>query len=675
MKTIQIKSLSLVNFKGIRKLEIKDFQKETDIFGDNGTGKTSVFDAFVWLLFGKDSTDRTNFEIKTLDKDNNEIPKLDHEVSAILTVDGEEITLRRIFREKWVKKRGSLEPEFGGNETIYEWNDVPLTLRDYTAKINDLVDEKIFKLITSPYAFNALKWNEQREVLIDISGGVTDVQVAKGNKEFEQLLTKLTNKSLDEYQKQIASSIRKSKETIKMIPTRIDEVERGKPEASDFSTLEKELNKKNKELAGVESKISDKVAAQQEILSKRSQLQKEVHALETQIEDEKHKLKLQAKTEFQKQNNQANDIQGKINAKNEELTKADKTLTRINSEIKDAEGEIKSLTDANAKIREQWNARNAEVFKMDEDSCKCPTCKREFESDDIEAKKKELFANFQQAKMKDLGELSAKGKKNKATIDELTTDVISLKGRIEKGTDLIDGIVSELEDLNQALASSQDVDELLSEEEIYNGLFNFNKVIKTDVIKIEQLRKDLEEVKGVDVSELKTEKDAITKEIEELKSGLAAKDQIQLAEKRIAALQDEESQLAQTIADYEKDQFIIERFIKAKIDRLESVINDRFKFVNFKLFETQVNGGEVPTCKALINGVPFSDANTASKINAGVDIINTLCDHYLVSAPIFIDNRESVVELIDSKSQIINLIVSKKDKKLRVEAGEMVEMF
>ena len=124
--------------------------------------------------------------------------------------------------------------------------------------------------------------------------------------------------------------------------------------------------------------------------------------------------------------------------------------------------------------------------------------------------------------------------------------------------------------------------------------------------------------------------------------------------------------MAQEIANIEKTQYTIENFIKLKVDTIENRINEKFSLVKFKLFEDQINGGQVETCEALVNGVPFSSLNTASKINAGIDIINTLCEFYNVSAPIFIDNRESVVKLLDSNSQIINLIVSESDKKLRI---------
>jgi len=673
--TIQIKILSLSNFKGIRKLTIDNFDKETNINGANATGKTSIFDAFTWLLFGKDSTDRTNFEIKTLDKNNKVIPKIDHEVEAIITVNGEEIKLKRTFREKWVKKRGALESEFGGNETIYEWNDVPMTQRDYTAKINDLVNESVFKTITSPTAFNSLKWQDQRQVLLDISGGVTNEEVTKGNPDFENLLTKLTGKSLKEYETQIKSSIRKSKEAIKAIPTRIDEVDKGKPEAIDFADVERDLKANQKELASVDSQIQDKLEAEKEVLANKSKLQKQIHDLESQIEDEKHKLKLQAKSEFKKQSSISDDIQSKIEGKSEDLTKAKRTLKHINEEIEVATAEIKSLQAENDNIRKEWNESNAKEFQMDEDSSKCPTCKRDFESEDVEAKKKELFSNFQDIKMKGLQVLTARGKKNKATIEFLEDNIEEFKKRKIKGDHIEGELIADLEELHAALETAQDNTEVETESDISAELIDSNDEIASMYKKIVKLNAELKAEKGVDTSELKAKRKQAENEIDKIKSKLQAKDQIEAANKRIESLSSEESQLAQTIADYEKDQYTIEQFNRAKDNALEQLVNDRFELVTFKLFETQVNGGETPTCKALINGVPFSDANTASKINAGVDIINVLCDYYKVTAPIFIDNRESVTKLIDSDSQIINLVVDPSKKKLEVKSLKTAEMF
>ncbi len=669
MKTIQIKSLILRNFKGIKNLTIEAFQKETSIWGANATGKTTIVDAFSWLLFGKDSTDRTNFEIKTLDKNNQVIPKIDHEVEAVITVDGEEISLKRTYREKWTKKKGALVAEFNGHETLYSWNEVPMTQRDYTAKISSLVDESVFKLITSPSAFNLLKWQDQRQVLLDIAGGITDAQVAKGNPEFEDLFSKLTNKSLEEYEKQIKASIKKLKDKLKTIPTRIDEVERNKPEAIDFEAVEQEIAANQKELERIEKQISDKLESEKEVQKQKSSIQKKIHVLESQIEDEKHNLNLKAKAEYQKQTSASNDIQSQINVKNEDLTKSEKTLAKIKADKKEKEQEIESLSKQNKELLEKWHKRNEESFQMDESQCKCPTCKREFEAEDIEQKKSELESNFNENKRKDLAAITAKGQGNGKLIDEAKIEINTLDERIEIGTGKIEEITEELTELDKALETAKDNSSVKTETEIFEGLLDRSESYCTKNDSIIDLKKKLENVKPVDVSELKTEKDKYTTEISNLKSKLSIKDQIAAADKRKDELSEEEGKLAQQIADYERDQYVIEQFNKAKMDTLENIINEKFQMVNFKLFESQVNGAEAPTCKALINGVPFSDANTASKINAGLDIINTLSDHYGVSAPVFIDNRESVSNLIDSQSQIINLIVSPADKKLRVESN------
>lgn len=673
MKTIQIKSLRLLNFKGIRKLEINDFKKETNIFGANGTGKTTVFDAFTWLLFGKDSTERTAFEIKTLNKNNQEIPKIDHEVEAVISVDGEDINLRRTFRDKWVKKRGSIDSEFNGNETLYHWNDVPVTAGEFVLKITSLVKESVFKLITSPSAFNSLKWQEQRQVLIDISGGVTDEEIAAGNSDFESLLSKLTNKTLEEYEKQIKATIRKAKEELGAIPTRIDEVERGKPAYQDFNLHRTNLAVREEQLKDIEGQITDKLKAQLAITNKRSELQKEIQQLEEKLSDVKHQLKLQAKAEFQKQGSKSSDIETKIAAKNEELSKAKRLVENLEVSRKSENDEISNLERKNTSMREEWNKRNAEVFEMDDADCKCPTCKRAFEAEDVEAKKKELFANFQQNKMNDLEAMNAKGKANKSKIETAKQEVKILEGRINKGKEVIEYTVNEIGELTQALEAVNDNSEVISETIIASDMIAESKEVAAIESQVVALKETLSKVQGVDVEALNASKESKLREIEESKAFLKDEEQINSANNRIKSLEEEESKLSQQIMDYEKDQFAIENFNKAKMDALEGKINDRFKMVNFKLFDTQVNGGESPTCKALINGVPFTDANTASKINAGIDIINTLCDHYQVSAPIFIDNRESVVQLIPSESQIVNLIVSAEHTALKVEAGKSLE--
>ena len=193
MKKIELLSMHLVNFKGAKDLTLTFNRGVTRILGRNGSGKTTVFDAFTWLLFGKDSNDKKTFSIKTLDENGEPIMHLPHEVSAVLSVNGEPLTLRRAFTEKWTKRRGSAEAEFTGHEEERFWNDVPCSQREYNEKISDLCNEQVFKLITNPTYFEKQDVATKRALLIRMAGGIKDEEIAAGHNDFVELLAMLSS--------------------------------------------------------------------------------------------------------------------------------------------------------------------------------------------------------------------------------------------------------------------------------------------------------------------------------------------------------------------------------------------------------------------------------------------------------------------------------------------------
>ena len=204
-RQIIIKSLTLTNCKGIRELEVEFNDTITSVFGRNGSGKTTLFDAFTYVLFGKDSKDRKDFNIKTLDADNKTIPKLPHEVKCVLSVNGQEIELRRCYCEKWTKKRGSATEEFTGNGEERYYNGVPCSVKEYDAKVAEICNETVFKFITNPLYFTSQKKDIQRAMLFRMAGEISDAEIAKGNTDFENLLDKLTGKTLEEYKREIGA--------------------------------------------------------------------------------------------------------------------------------------------------------------------------------------------------------------------------------------------------------------------------------------------------------------------------------------------------------------------------------------------------------------------------------------------------------------------------------------
>jgi len=684
-KEIIIKSLSLNYFKGIQSLDI-DFENETDIFGANGTGKTTIADSVNWLWFGKDSSDRKDFEVKQLDANGKTNPKTQVEVSAVYLIDGNEVTIKRVLKENWVKKRGSNEVELAGNVTELYWNEVPMTVTDFNKKVDAVLVEQVFKMITSPTFFNDDKssfgdtkkpaWYNRRQVLIDLVGGdVSNEELAASNPAYAELIANLEQgKTIDEFKAQIANSVKKAKEDLKQIPTRIDEVNKSRPEVQDFPVLEIELETYGKQLAKVEEQILDSSKAFNAKLDAQKDVKIKVNNLEAEIINIQNNARREAQQRIKPDTSALDKLVSDKNAKEQELSTYENTLRTLQSQKDSLDLDAKTLTTKIADKRKEWETENAKELAFGDNDFHCPTCKREFESGDVEGKKAEMLATFKTNKIKKLSEISEQGKSMAISLTTTQAGSDALGIRIEKGQKEIEGLKAQIETLKGQIefANNNTSAPGPSEQEVYDSILKLDLTYEAKLKELEETKALIVEVPSVDNTELMAKRLELNGLIDGIKAKLATKAQIEAFYKRIIQLQDEERTLAQQVANVEKMQFTIESFIKDKIDRLETAINAKFKLVQFKMFEEQLNGGLKETCVAMVNGVPYSDLNTATKLNAGLDIIRTLSDFYKVSAPVILDNRESVSEIIDIDSQIINLIVSPQHKQLTVKSKQLV---
>lgn len=673
---IKLKSLTFLNFKGVKSNHI-EFNDETTITGDNATGKTTIFDALTWLLFGKDSTDRKDFEIKTLDENGVAIEKLDHEITGELIVDGTLVTLKRSLREKWVKKRGFETTEFTGNETVYFYDEVPMQQKEFQARVDAILNENIFKLITSPTAFNSLTWQKRREALIDLSGGISTVEILNQIEGAEPLLKIVhEGKSLDDYKKQIAASIKKSKEEIETIPARIDETTRSKPEVpvEGFEMIKSTVELKEKEVLKIDEQIQDK----NKVFDTKSNELNEKKKTAIKISDEIEVLKKDAYKKTSDLLNLDSEKVSKITTEltsKKEIVKGYKTgLETLKSKSEGLKQQVVKLDEAMTEKRNLWTTENAKEIVFIETEFCCPTCKRDFEESKVDEKKIELTNNFNKTKTETLEKISAQGKTLSSEKTNIEKEISGLSSRIADGEKTIELVDKTIVDLEKELVEI----ETAKENTIVESLDDSYKKFLESSVEYKKLVDELDILKALiekhsasstispDVEKLKADRLKLIAEIDGYKLELLKESLIENANKRINELSEQEKKLSQAIASNEKLQFIIEKFDKLKIETLEEKVNGKFKLVKFKMFEKQINGGESPTCVCTINGVPYQDANTASKINAGLDIINALCEFYNVTAPVFIDNRESVVSLIPCESQIINLVVKEGQKQLLI---------
>lgn len=667
MKNIVLKSLELKNFKSFRHAKFDDFnQKENFIYGKNGAGKSTLFDAFLWLLFGKDANDRKDYEIKPLDENNQATKQVDVEVHATLLINNEEVTLSRIYKEKWQKVKGAEEKTFKGHETELIFNQVPVSLKEFNAKVAEISEESLFKLITNPSAFEALDWKKKREVLVSIAGEISDEELFNSDDEFKELSLKLTGKTLDEYDSQLKASIKKSKQEKEDTPARIDELKNSKIEDIDFDKIDSDIQEKESKIAEIDSELENASKSVQKIVDSNTKVHQEIQILNSQKSAIEIGLRNQAKQECFVDTSAVDVLKANLNNAKTLLQNSNNHQTNLVVELNNTNDKITSLEADKTDLVAKYNAENSKQLIFDDGDFNCPCCSRHFEEKDIETKKQELISKFNTDKTTLLNQIIEQGNSIKYKIQELILQkqhnevwISNTKKEIEKHQKTISELEADIEVKTSTLQTSK------NEEEVYQSLINDDAQLSKLNIEIEKLHSKIKEVKQADNSELKEQKQTLQSEIKKLIEQKGKSSVNESIDTRIKELASREKELSQIIASLEKEQFVIERFKKVKTESLEKSVNEKFEYVTFKLFEEQVNGGLNPTCITLVNGVPFGSANTAGKINAGLDIINTLCKVNEINAPVFLDNRESVTELIPTDSQIISLIVDPTQETLK----------
>ena len=650
MKEIKLISLSLKNFKGVKDFTLAANGNDVQVFGDNATGKTTLYDAFLWLLFGKDSQNKAKFSLKTLTPDGQEMNNLEHEVEAAFLVDGQPLTLKKVHYEDWTQKRGALEKTFKGNTNDYFIDDVPTPEKQYSAAIKNLIDEEVFKLLTSPTYFNEqFKWEKRREILLEITGDLTDQEVIDANKKLQELTGILNGRKIEDLKKIIAAKKKKINDEIKSIPTRISEINNMLPEGNiDVPSIEKEIASIEKEIDGHTAQISN-IKNGTAIVSKQQELQQVVLDLEG--------IKRELESESIEK---ANKVNAKIQEEQSNISILKRKKEDAEYQVKRNTEEFESIEKKLVPLREEYSVLEPSEFTH-EIECVCPTCEQDLPADQVALAKEKALTAFNLKKsqrLEEIQELGQAGAKKKADLleqnEKLAKTVESSQSEIEAKQDVITKLETDLETLRAAVKDAyQDAKYQAKKQE----QVNLDEEIKLLLENAQQAVTGIES----EVATLRTKR-------AELNQQIAQQAHFESSVKRIAELEQQQEQLAKDFENIEKELFLVEEFTRIKVEMLDEKINSKFKYARFKLTHKQVDGTLVDVCETTYNGVPYgSGLNNAAKINVGLDIIQTLSEHYGFRVPIFIDNAESVTELADIDAQVISLIVPQSFEKFPEE--------
>lgn len=642
---LKLKQITLTNFKGVKSKTFKFEDGETWIHGRNGSGKTSLFDSFVWCMFGKDHFGRADYELKTHDKDGNTIPRLDCEVEAIIEVDGVQTVLKRVYTEEWVKPRTQEEEVFKGNKTNYYLNDILVKKSEYDDFVLNLCSEQVFKSITNPAYFPNLSKDEQRKILFSIAGELTDEQVAGENKEFQALLAEITGISFENFKKDINAKKRRVKEELEGIPYRIDELKRSIPEMPNEEEISKEIDTAQGRINEIDKSLNDSAENMSTANQDRMKIQSDINKFELDNQQIGHEFTKNRNDEIAKKRNEIQELEnstaGVAKKEADRLAK----ISTLNSEKELNEKRLNEL-------REEWRTINAQQLVFPDGAFQCPTCNRLLEVGDIERKQSEMTENFNQEKAKKIAENKEKGLSVLKRINEIVEELKALEEPV-KPEMFVGTRIDVLKDaLNKILSSDPEA-------------YKQSKTYISNLLEIEKLKLKLSSVPVLtDNTELINEKRNLVSKVDSLKSKLALKDVVTNTNTRIEQLEKQKKTLNQELANLEKKEFLLKEFEYSKNAEYESRINGLFEFTKFRLFRTQVDGQIVPDCECMVDGVPYSTLNNAMQVGAGLDIIRTISKVNDKYAPIVIDNRESITDIPKVDTQVINLVVDSEKPEL-----------
>lgn len=690
-RQVTLKRLTLVNFKGLRNVAVEFGDGVTTISGRNGTGKTTIADSFAWLLWGKDSEGNSDskFGIKTNDAEGNFIPDLEHEVTGLFDVvdtetgEASSVELRRVYVEEWKTPKGSTERTLSGHHTDYFFNGVPLKKAEYDAKVAAIIPEDLFKVITDPYYFLTLHWKAQREYLLTMAGKINDADVAATREEFAALLHRVTGKTMEEYKKEISVRRGRIEAQLDKIPTRKDEATRNTPVAPDYAALESEKAQIQEDLANIDAAATSEAEANRVAYEQAAKIQAEINtkrdAQAKALQDAKEAARAAAYETNRVADEAARDlaqIQRDEESENKYYCREKSVITASIATAKRRKEDYEAQV---ADLRKRWEAVNNEQFQEQQaptagplicpvfgHQCADPGAANRHQCD-AAAAVESFRKNQETARAAFIANQTARLDKMDAEGQELNRLIAAQDAEIKR---------LEAEAVALDTKHNAAVQDYATKKATYNNTIAANPRVSTDPQidpqtlptwvalqkEIDQLNARRAAVTAPTTQDAAAERQlsratlrALLSEIDQ-KLGLRAT--IKAAEARIVELDKEAATLAQEKATLQTEEALIDDFVRCRMEEVERRVNGLFDGVEFRMYKTLVNGEKEPDCVAYIGGVRYQDKNHAGQINAGLAVINALCAFHGVTAPIIVDNAESVNDFIPVKSQLVRLVVT-----------------
>jgi len=641
---IKLNYLEIENFKGLKHFRLDLGGESAIIQGRNGTGKTTIADAFYWLMTDQDSQLQTKFNALELDAAGITIDQQDATVTAEIFVGSKSIRLTKSYRQKWTKKRGQAQAEMTGHTTEYFFDRVPVSRKKYLEGIAGLIDPELFRLLSDPIHFcGRMKPEGRRVILIDLAGRIDDAAIIAADASLATLPDILADHTLDETKAILLADRKKADEQLKQLPNRIDELQKMKPDLTGLN--EAELQEKVK---GLNEQIE---AKKREILAINSGLSI----------DEARKQLAFAETELVIKERQTREAMNAIlDGFVESKRQAEKALNilvdeleKIEKRIKDIDVEIQENSDNRAELLDEWKRVNAEKINF---QSTCYVCGQALPEEQIAGQIKKFNAH----KAEKLRKINESGK-----------SLHEIAGRMQAEKEKAQELFMELSNQSEKQKSVMeeiDKDIKFHQSKIETTINEQTAQLREQIASArEQIQKSMSDI-GPEIEACEETLSGLETEKGRVESKLLDFTQLEKIERRIAERRQDLKEAAAAYEDIERQLYILELYSRKRSEYIEENVSQQFQITKWKLFEMQINGGIREVCEPTYQGVPYSsDLNTGAKINIGLDCIKTLSAHYGASLPVFIDNAESITNWqVDLEQQTIRLVAMPNKDELEV---------
>ena len=668
MTNVELLQLDLKDFKGIKKKTFKTNGENTLVLGENETGKSSLIDAHMWLCTNKNRLGQSpqKFDIKPLDEDNNPIHFLETEVKGVYLIDGKKIKLKKVYYEDWQKVRGSSEKKFKGHTTDYYFNDMDISINksEYDKRLAEIIDPKLFKMLTSLTYFNEqIHWKKRRSMLVDVCGDINQEDIFDKNADLEQVKDFVPEeRTVEDHKDVVKDKIGDINEKMDKLPVRIDEANNNLPDVSKLD--EGEIKQKIEQLKEEKKELNEKINSinsDGEIADKN----KKVAEIETELINLKNEYNADRLEKIQQLKEELSQNQNRVQ---ELISKKSKLM----KEQKKKRQQIEELEQKNQQLRKDWGELDEEADELRakawDGETECPTCGQQLPQEKIEEAKKK-FHKDKSDRLEEIAEdkqgINEEGQANAKRIEALESEIEELQGRIDdlnEEKEEIQPNTYKLQNQIKKLKKKKDQEPELPE-------YSAKKAQKRQLEnQIKQMKEDNEASLDKSKEEIKNQIDQLENKIESENKKLNKIEQYEDGQERIEELKAKEERLSAKCDELERQKYLCEEYIKTKVSLLEEKVNDKFQFATFKLFEEQINGGIKEVCQTVYDGVPYDTGlNDGGKINVGLDVINTFQEHYGMRLPVFVDNAESVTDFkVDMDTQVIKMKASEDHEELTV---------